>query len=79
MNMSREEFAVASLLVDLIDPVNPPECDLFKLTDSQWWAIIGSKHLANMFEVYSALVAAKVPRPHRLLACPAGRSGHAGR
>jgi len=58
--ISREEFSVASLLVDLVDPVNPPEYDFLSLTNSQLWAIIGSKQLANMFEVYSALVAAKV-------------------
>jgi hypothetical protein len=58
--ISREEFAVASLLVDLVDPVNPLEYDFLSLTNSQLWAIIGSRQLANMFEVYSALVAAKV-------------------
>jgi hypothetical protein len=57
---SREEYAVASLLVDLVDPVNPPEYDFLSLTNSQLWAIIGSKQLADMFEVYSALVAANI-------------------
>jgi hypothetical protein len=57
---SREEFAVASLLVDLVDPVNPPEYDFLSLTNSQLWAIIGSKQLADMFEVYSALAAANI-------------------
>jgi hypothetical protein len=57
---SREEYAVASLLVDLVDPVNPPEYDFLSLTSSQLWAIIGTQHLANMFEVYSALAAASI-------------------
>jgi hypothetical protein len=55
-----EEFAVASLLVDLVDPVDPADGDYISLTNSQLWAIIGSKQLSDMFQVYSALVAANV-------------------
>jgi hypothetical protein len=55
-----EEFAVASLLVDLADPVDPADGDYISLTNSQLWAIIGSQSLADMSGVYAALVAAKV-------------------
>jgi hypothetical protein len=57
---SMEEFAVAGLLIDLIDPVDPADMDYVSVTTTELWAIIGSKQLANMFEVYSALVTAKV-------------------
>jgi hypothetical protein len=55
-----EEFAVASLLVDIADPVDPADGDYISLTNSQLWAIIGSQSLTDMNGVYSALVAANV-------------------
>ena len=58
--ISREEFAVASLLVDLVDPVNLPEHDFISMTDSQLWAVIGSKSLTDMSGVYAALVSKNV-------------------
>jgi len=57
---SREEFAVASLLVDLVDPVNSSEYDYIIMTNSELWKIIGSTQLQNMYQVYVALKAAKV-------------------
>jgi hypothetical protein len=58
--LSREEFAVASLLVDLIDPVSPLDMDYINLSIGQLWAIIGSQPLANMYEVHVALTAANI-------------------
>jgi hypothetical protein len=58
--LSREEFAVASLLVDLIDPASPLDMDYISLASSQLWAIIGSQPLANMYEVHIALTAANI-------------------
>ena len=55
-----EEFAVASLLVDLTDPVDPLELDYISLTTAQLWAIIGSQSLTDMNEVYLALMAANI-------------------
>jgi hypothetical protein len=55
-----EEFAVASLLVDLADPVDPADGDYISLTNGQLWAIIGSQSLTDMNGVYSALVAANI-------------------
>ena len=57
---SEEEFAVASLLVDLVDPVNPTDVDQIMMTNAQLWAIIGSSQLSDMSGVYAALVAANV-------------------
>lgn len=56
----REEFAVAGLLVDLVDPVEPADYDFISLTNGQLWAIIGSTSLVDMSGVYSALVASNV-------------------
>ncbi len=58
--MSREEFAVASLLVDLMDPVSPLDMDYVSETTARLWTIIGSRPLANMNEVYVALRAANI-------------------
>jgi hypothetical protein len=55
-----EEFAVASLLVDLTDPVDPADGDYVSLTNSQLWAIIGYRSLADMSGVYGAMVSANV-------------------
>ena len=58
--VSREEFAVASLLVDLIDPVSPLDMDYVSETTAKLWTIIGSQPLANMYEVYVALTTANI-------------------
>jgi hypothetical protein len=58
--VSREEFAAASLLVDLIDPVDHNDMDYISLSTGQLWAIIGSQPLADMYEVYVALTAANI-------------------
>ena len=58
--LSREEFAAASLLVDLIDPASPLDMDYISLSIGQLWAIIGSQPLANMYEVHIALTAANI-------------------
>jgi hypothetical protein len=58
--VSREEFAAASLLVDLVDPVDPLDMDYISLTTGQLWSVIGSQPLANMYEVYVALTAANI-------------------
>jgi internalin A len=58
--LSREEFAAASLLVDLVDPVSPLDMDYISLSIGQLWAIIGSQPLANMYEVHVALTAANI-------------------
>jgi hypothetical protein len=58
--MSREEFAVASLLVDLIDPVSPLDMDYVSEATAKLWTIIGSQPLANMYEVYVALTTANI-------------------
>jgi hypothetical protein len=55
-----EEFAVASLLVDLADPIDPADGDYISLMNSGLWAIIGSKSLPDMHAVYAALAAANV-------------------
>jgi len=57
---NREEFAAASLLVDLIDPVSPLDMDYISLSIGQLWTIIGSRPLADMNEVYVALRAANI-------------------
>jgi len=58
--VGREEFAVAGLLVDLIDPVSPLDMDYVGETTAKLWTTIGSQPLANMYEVYVALTAANI-------------------
>jgi hypothetical protein len=58
--VSREEFAAASVLVDLVDPVDPLDMDYISLTTGQLWSVIGSQPLANMYELYVALTAANI-------------------
>jgi hypothetical protein len=57
---SEEEFAVASLLVDLVDAIDPADDDFISLNSNQLWQIIGTQHLEDMFQVYVALIAAGV-------------------
>ena len=49
---SMEEFAVASLLWDIIDPIRPGENDFIELNTNEIWGIIGSEHLEHMKAVY---------------------------
>jgi len=61
--LTREEFAVASLLWDLYDPVNPPDSDYVDLTATQMWNIMGNKSsndLSDIKDVYDAFGAAGI-------------------
>jgi len=60
-SLSREEFAVASLLWDLYDPLDSADNDYIDLTASQIWSVIGNKthnDLSDIKDVYDTFVAA---------------------
>lgn len=53
---SKEEFAVASLLWDTIDPINSADDDFINLSIEEMWSIIGSEPLLDMRDVYELFV-----------------------
>jgi hypothetical protein len=57
---SVEEFAVASLLWDVIDPVNSADNDFISLSIEQLWSIIGSIPLNDMRDVYERFVSQNI-------------------